>query len=62
MIIPIITNKGRKICLKADIKISIKNNAIIESYQKMLIKIIVLILNFSTDNTKFVLKCQADFL
>ena len=64
MIISIITNKGakKKIHFKADIKISIKNNTIIESYQKKLIKFIDLILYFLIDNTKFAIKCQAEFL
>ena len=48
--------------LKADIKISIKNNTTGESYQKMLTIFIDLIINFSIDNTKFVIKCQAEFL
>jgi hypothetical protein len=49
-------------CLKADIKASIKNNTTNESYQRALIKFFNLILNFSIDNTKFVIKCQAEFL
>ena len=49
-------------CLDADSKIPIKNNTIIESYQKMLIKFFDLMFDFSIDNTKFVLKCQAIFL
>jgi len=48
--------------LKTDIKISIKNNTTGESYQRTLIKFFDLILDFSIDNTKFIIKCQAEFL
>jgi len=48
--------------LKVEIRISIENNTIINSCQLMLIECIDLILNFSIDNTKFVIKCQAEFL
>jgi len=53
---------GKKMCLKADIKISSKNNITDASYQRMLTKLFYLILDFSIDNTKFVIKCQAEFL
>jgi hypothetical protein len=49
-------------CLKTDIRISIKNKTSGESHQRVSIKFIELILDFSIDNTKFVIKCQAEFL
>jgi len=49
-------------CLKVDIKISIKNKTTGASYQRTLIKFFDLILNFSIDNNKFITKCQAEFL
>ena len=54
--------KVKKMCLKVDIRIAIKNNTTGASYQRMLTKFIDLIFNFSIDNTKFVIKCQAEFL
>jgi len=39
----------------ADIKISIKSDTTGESYQRALS-------NFSIDNNKFIIKCQAEFL
>ena len=49
-------------CLDVDDKISLKNNTIIECYQKKLFNFFNLILYFSIDNTKFVIQCQAKFL
>jgi len=63
MILPIITTQEtKKNTLKSDIKISNVNNTIIEFYQKMLTKFFDLTLNFSIDNTKLVIKGQAEFL
>lgn len=63
MIMPIITNRGaKKMCLAVDSKISNENDIFVQSYQKMLIKFIDLILHFSINNTKLVIKCQAEFL
>ena len=49
-------------CFDADSKIPINNDTIVESYQRMLTNFFDLILYFLIDNTKFVLKCQAEFL
>jgi len=49
-------------CLEVDSKISNENNIILESYEKMLTKYFDLTLNFSIDNNKFIIKCQAKFL
>ena len=49
-------------CLETESKIPNENDIVLKSYQQMLIKSIDLIFNFSIDNTKFVLKCQAEFL
>ena len=59
----IITNKGAKeVCLKAITSIFIIKSITAVSYPRMLTKFFDLMLDFSIDNTKFVLKCQAEFL
>jgi len=56
------SRKVKKMCLETESKIPNENDIVLKSYQQMLINSIDSIFNFSIDNTKFVLKCQAEFL